>query len=525
MLRCVLSCVGRSSSTLCRTRPTNLTTLKNELGRISTPWMLQAHFATQTLAKYERSQSFAKLNDAHVAYFRQLLGQSGVLTEQEDIQPYNHDWMKKFHGNSACVLRPASTEQVSNIMAYCHKNNIAVVPQGGNTGLVGGSVPVFDEVVLSLGRMNKVLAFDEYSGIVTAEAGVVLENLNSYLEERGFIMPLDLGAKGSCQVGGNVSTNAGGLRYVRYGSLHGTVLGVEAVLADGRILDGLTTLRKDNTGYDLKQLFIGAEGTLGVVTKVSILAPRKPKSIHVAFVGVNSYEDVLKTMQLAREDLSEIVSAIELLDRDSMDLVVKHIPGARDPLSSPFPFYVLLETSGSNVAHDREKIDAFLASAMEKNLVLDGTLAQDSTQIKQLWTLRESIAESLSKEGAVYKYDISLPVKSMYDMVEKMRQRFKSLNIPVGGVVGYGHLGDGNLHLNIYSPKFDRQVLDAIEPFVFEETAKERGSVSAEHGLGLTKTPYIHLSKSPEMISLMKQIKQLVDPKGILNPYKVLPSK
>jgi len=467
-----------------------------------------------------RDPRFAQLSDSDISYFTDLLGADGVLSDESELQRYNNDWMNKFHGASQLVLRPRNASDVSAILRYCNERMLAVVPQGGNTGLVGGSVPVFDEIVLSMQRMNKVLSFDPYSGIVIAESGVVLEQLNSYLEERGFVMPLDLGAKGSCHIGGNVSTNAGGLRYVRYGSLHGNVLGMEMVLADGRIVDNLSTLRKDNTGYDIKQLFIGAEGTLGVVTKLSVLAARKPKCQHVAVLGCSSYDHVLKTMQFARSELLEIVSALEFFDRPSLDLVLKHIPNTRDPLSSSFPFYMLIETSGANEEHDQEKLNRFLESAANEGLIEDGTVAQDTTQGHSLWQLRESIAESLSKEGTVYKYDISLPTRTMYDMVEKMRERLADKH---AGVVGYGHLGDGNLHLNVHTPHFDPEVLALIEPYLFEQTALERGSVSAEHGMGLSKNVYMPLSKSVEMIDIMRQVKNMFDPKGILNPYKVLP--
>jgi len=472
-----------------------------------------------------RDPSFAQLTEEDVRHFRGIVGEEGIVQDEAELHRYNNDWMNKFHGASKLVLRPKSSAEVSAILSHCSARRLAVVPQGGNTGLVGGSVPVFDEVVLSMGRMNRVLKLDEYSGIVTCEAGVILENLNSYLEERGFVMPLDLGAKGSCQIGGNVSTNAGGLRYVRYGSLHGNVLGLEVVLADGRVVDNLSTLRKDNTGYDLKQLFIGAEGTLGVVTKVSILAARKPKFQMVALLGCASYAHVLQAMQQARADLLEIVSAIEFLDRDALALVLKHIPGARDPLEKTHPFYMLIETSGANEQHDQEKLQRFLESAMEKSLILDGTVAQDTAQSRALWSLRESVAEALSKAGAVYKYDVSLPVAGMYDLVNKIRDRLHAGTDAgeVGGVVGYGHLGDGNLHLNVHSPKFSKKVLGLIEPYIFEQTSLERGSVSAEHGMGLSKAQYIGMSKSPEMVALMRQIKSVFDPKNILNPYKVLP--
>lgn len=282
--------------------------------------------ARQAFATFARSSSFAQLTDAHIAHFRALLGgeassAAAVVTDADALAPMNRDWMNKYHGKSTLALRPSSTEQVAAIMRYCNEQHLAVVPQGGNTGLVGGSVPVHDEIILSLQRMSRIESFDAVSGVLVCEAGCVLEALDTHLSQHGFMMPLDLGAKGSCMIGGNVSTNAGGLRLVRYGSLHGTVLGVEVVLADGRVLDLLTTLRKDNTGYDLKQLFIGAEGTLGVVTRCAILVPRRPQSTQVAYLACASYEKVLETMCSAREKLGEIISAIEFQDRRSLEYV------------------------------------------------------------------------------------------------------------------------------------------------------------------------------------------------------------
>jgi len=372
---------------------------------------------------FQRDSRYAKLNESDVKFFKSIVGESGVLTSPNDTQPFNTDWMHKFKGKGSVVLRPKTTEQVSALMKYCNSKKLAVVPQGGNTGLVGGSVPVFDEIVLSTSLMKDIISFDEISGIVTCQAGVVLQQLQSYLEQRNHIVPLDLGAKGSCQIGGNVSTNAGGLRLLRYGSLHGTVLGVEVVLADGTILDLLTHLRKDNTGYDLKQLFIGAEGTLGMITKVSILTPPKPQSVNVAFFGCKSFEHVRQSYGQAKLHLAEILSAVEFLDRQSMDMVTQYIEGARDPFSSAYPFYMLIETSGSNKQHDEAKLNFLLEKLMSEgdSLILDGTVAQDMTQALSLWKLREAISESLQRAGTVYKYDVSIPLEYFYELVQIMR--------------------------------------------------------------------------------------------------------
>ncbi|XP_074172769.1 D-2-hydroxyglutarate dehydrogenase, mitochondrial isoform X3 [Rhinolophus sinicus] len=333
-------------------------------------------------------------------------------------------------------------------------------------------------------------------------------------------MPLDLGAKGSCHIGGNLATNAGGLRFLRYGSLHGTVLGMEVVLANGTILSGLTSLRKDNTGYDLKQLFIGSEGTLGVITAVSILCPPKPKAVNVAFLGCPGFAEVLQTFSSCKGMLGEILSAYEFMDAECMQLVGHHLQLASPVQESPF--YVLIETSGSRAEHDAEKLSDFLEQVLGSGLVTDGTLATDQRKIKALWALRERITEALSLDGYVYKYDVSLPVERLYDLVTELRAR---LSPRAKHVVGYGHLGDGNLHLNVTAEAFSASLLGDLEPYVYEWTAGQQGSVSAEHGVGFKKKDILGYSKPPEALQLMQQLKALLDPKGILNPYKTLPSQ
>ena len=475
-----------------------------------------------------RSPQYAQLTADDIAHFRSILASpdTAVITDTDELAAVSIDWMKKYRGNAALLLRPASTAEVAAILHYCNERSLAVVPQGGNTGLVGGGVPLFDEIVLSLARLNRIVAMDEVSGIVTVQAGCILEQLSNYLDPLGYIVPLDLGAKGTCHIGGNIATNAGGLRLVRYGSLHGSVLGLEVVTAEGRIVDMQSTLRKDNTGYDLKQLFVGSEGTLGVITTANILTPRKPTSVHVAFLALHSFQAVLDVMVAARTQLSDIVSAIEFLDRPSMELVLKHIPGSRDPLTTPHPFYMLIETSGTRAEHDADKLNTFLEAAMAESQVDDGVVAQDDTQMKALWVLREHITDALGKQGTVYKYDISVPVHQFYEFVDHMRQRLTAVSGRLRlGVVGYGHLGDSNLHLNVWNEgDWDRELFELIEPWLFERVKAARGSVSAEHGLGQTKAKYIGYSKSEEAVELMRAMKRMMDPKGILNPYKMLPA-
>ncbi|MBN3298528.1 D-2-hydroxyglutarate dehydrogenase, mitochondrial [Amia ocellicauda] len=460
---------------------------------------------------------FTTVSQQDLDFFEQLLP-GRTITDPEVLESNNVDWLKSVRGSSEVLLRPQTTEEVSQILRYCNERRLAVCPQGGNTGLVGGSVPVFDEIILSTSLMNQVLSFDSISGILTCQAGCVLENLSHFLEERDFIMPLDLGAKGSCHIGGNVATNAGGLRLLRYGPLRGTVLGLEAVLAEGKVLNCLAALRKDNTGYDLKQLLIGSEGTLGVITAISIMCPRKPRSVNVAFLGCSSFQQLLDTFQHCRSMLGEVLSAFEFLDSACMRLVEDHLRLANPIKESPF--YILIETAGSNAVHDEEKLHNFLEEVMSSSLVTDGTVATEESKIKVLWALRERITEALRHDGYTYKYDISLPVEKIYQLVEDMRGH---LGIRAKSVVGYGHVGDGNLHLNIVSPTYDPALLSAIEPYVYEWTAKHHGSISAEHGLGLKKRNYIHYSKPPEAVAVMRNIKAMLDPKGILNPYKTLP--
>lgn len=468
---------------------------------------------------------FAKLSNEDVAFFKSVIeSDSGVL--QEDLDFYNEDWMLKYQGQSKLVLKPKTVEQVSQILKYCNDKKLAVVPQGGNTGLVGGSIPVFDEIVISTAAMNKIRSFDEVSGILTADAGVILETADEFLRERGYVFPLDLGAKGSCHIGGNVAANAGGLRLLRYGSLHGTVLGVEAVMADGTVFKGLSKLRKDNTGYDLKQLFIGSEGTIGIITGISILCPPKPTAVNVSFLGLESFEKVQQTFVRAKKELAEILSAFECMDAKSQDLVAQHSSLTR-PLSEEYPFYVLIETSGSNKEHDDAKLEAFLENAMTDELVLDGVVAMDETQLKNLWAWRELVPEASGKGGGVYKYDVSLPLPVMFDLVDAVQAKLEAGGLtgegnPVINAVGYGHIGDGNLHLNVAVSSYDKRVENVLEPFVFEFVQQHQGSISAEHGLGFAKRRFIQYSKDEDTISMMKQLKNHYDPNGILNPYKYL---
>ena len=417
-------------------------------------------YTTDLYPKLERDSRFSELTEEHVKFFKDTLVDDNAVIDgisqdaTDDLEPFNRDWMKKYRGHTKVVLKPKSTEEVSKVLKYCNDNMLAVVPQGGNSGLVGGSVPVFDEVVINLGRMNKIRSFDDVAGILVADAGVIMENADKYLKERAHVYPLDLGAKGSAQIGGNVAANAGGLRFLRYGSLHGNVLGIEAVLPDGTVVDDLCKLRKNNTGYDIKQLFIGGEGTIGIITGVSIFCPQKSKAVNVAYFGLESYEKVLEAFKEAKKQLGEILSAFELMDAESQKFVYKKT-GNKYPLEGKHPFYCVVETSGSNSEHDNEKLETFLEHVMSEEIVADGVVAQDDTQAAELWAWREGITEAIGHAGGTYKYDLSIPVKELYSIVEDARTRLESKDLigegkKVLGVVGFGHMGDGNIHLSKY---------------------------------------------------------------------------
>ena len=485
----------------------------------------QIKYTADAYPGLQRDRRFKTLDEQDVRFFKDLLGSESAVVDgvtqdaSDDLERYNADWMRKYRGKTRLALKPGSTEEVSKILRYCNDKMLAVNPQGGNTGLVGGSVPVFDEIVLNLSRMNTIRQFDEVSGILVADAGVILETADSFLAEKGYVFPLDLGAKGSCQLGGNVATNAGGLRLLRYGSLHGNILGLEAVLPDGTVLDDLSQLRKNNTGYDIKQLFIGGEGTIGIVTALSIVCPQRSPAVNVAFLGLDSYDKAQQAFTEAKKQLSEILSAFEMMDGQSQKLYAK-ATGAKLPLDGDYPFYCLVETSGSNSDHDGEKLNGYLEHVMSEEIVADGVLAQDETQAKSLWACREGVSEASQHFGGVYKYDLSIPLPHLYEIVEATRQKMRDADLidptddakPVLDVIGYGHMGDSNLHLNVATRRYDTQVEAALEPFVYEWVAARRGSISAEHGLGLAKKAFVGYSRSATMVRLMKQLKDFYDP-------------
>ena len=442
-----------------------------------------------------------------------IVGVTHVLTAAADMKPYLTDWRRQYSGPAECVVRPASTVEVSKVVALCAREAIAVVPQGGNTGLVGGSVPTGTrrELVLSLGRMNRIRSLDLLNDTATVEAGCILAAVQAAAADAGRLFPLSLAAEGSCQIGGNLSTNAGGVNVLRYGTAREQVLGLEVVLPDGRIWDGLRGLRKDNTGYDLKQLFLGAEGTLGVITAAVLRLHPKPTASATAWVAVASPAQAVELLATLRGRIGERISAFELVSRNSLEAVLTHVPDTRDPLGVAHPWYVLAEFGDSGTNED---LLERLAQALDGH---EAVLAQSVEQARALWRLRESIPEA---QFSNVKHDISVPVSRIPEFLEiadgGLRRSF-----PDAQIFCFGHVGDGNLHYNI-GPASLIPRRDAVNRIVYDAVARLGGSISAEHGLGQLKRDAIRSQKSPLEMELMRALKSALDPKGLMNPGKVL---
>jgi len=422
------------------------------------------------------------------------------------------------------VVKPTRVEELCKTLRYCNKERIGVVPQGGNTGLVGGSIPIDDEIIISLENMNTISVLDERNGVLECEAGCIVKNVQDFVKERDHLLPLDLGSKGSCMIGGCLSASAGGQYYKRFGSLHANTVGLEVVLSDGRILNMMNKNPKDNTGYHIPHLFIGSEGTLGIITRVALLCPTLPKSHNVCCIFCSSFSDVLQVLDVAKKELAEILAAFEYMDRTIIDLLHDTIQSFDKFNFNQHNFMLLLEVQGSNDAHDKEKIDNFLARLIAKNIISDAILAQDGKQSQQMWEARESCGLAVQQAGYTYKYDISLPIHYYYDMVLELKNHLKNLENPSLIVSSWGHLMDGNLHLNITSPNNfneDKQILSILNSFIYSSVIKKNGSISAEHGIGQCKKKYLPQMKSANTLQLMKDIKHLMDPVGILNPGKL----
>ncbi|MGD9952014.1 MAG: FAD-binding oxidoreductase [Burkholderiales bacterium] len=441
--------------------------------------------------------------------FAALVGERHVLTAPQDTAAYYRDWRRQFGAQALAVVRPASTAEVSGVMALCAREGIAVVPQGGNTSLAGASVPTGArrEIVLSLSRLNRIRALDALNDTITVEAGCILADVQKAAGEAGRLFALSLAAEGSCEIGGNLSTNAGGVNVLRYGNAREQVLGLEVVLPDGRVWDGLRALRKDNTGYDLKQLFVGAEGTLGVITAAVLKLHPKPAAQTTAWIGVGSPAQAVALLAALRARLGECVSAFELVSRACLEAVLAHDRSARDPLPKAHAWYVLAQ-------FDEALAPEVLAGAPQ---VEDAALAASAAQAQALWKIRETIPEA---QFSNVKHDVSVPVSRVPELIERAGAALAAA-FPGAPVYAFGHIGDGNIHYNVGDAALTAR-REEVNGVVYEVVDALGGSISAEHGLGQLKREAIRRHKPPLELELMRAVKQALDPQGLMNPGKVI---
>jgi FAD/FMN-containing dehydrogenase len=455
------------------------------------------------------------------------LGRPGiVLDEPGEVAAYTTDWTKKFSGEAPCVLRPHDTEEVALCVRACAKLGLKLVPQGGNTGLVGASVPRGGEVILSLSRLNKIEEFDAASATVLVGAGVVLQALHEDLAARGHVFPVDLGARGSCQIGGMIATNAGGIKVLRYGHMREQVLGLEVVLADGTILSNLNRLKKNNTGLDLKHLFVGSEGIVGVITRAMLQARPAPQALQTALLALDTRDRLPEFLTLVRDRLRGL-SSLEMITRDSIALYKEVEPEARLPFDQPYPACVIVEEETGAGESERDAFLERLSGILESGLAVDAVVAESEAQARGIWRLRDGVTEAISRAGLTHKFDVTVPPAAMPGFLAKMEE--------FGEEAGdlrtllFGHLGDGNIHVNMMQkPGLSNEAFYAKGPALAERiyghVAELQGSISAEHGIGIAKRAYLHHSRTAEEVELMRGVKRLMDPNGLLNPGVIVES-
>ena len=457
-----------------------------------------------------------------------IVGELGIVTGA-DAATFCTDWRGRYSGRARCVVKPASTEEVAAVVALCAQERIPMVPQGGNTGLVGGATPLHDgqAVVINLSRMKRIREIDAANNTLTAEAGCLLAEVQAAAAGADRLFPLSLAAEGSCEIGGNLSTNAGGVAVLRYGNMRELTLGIEAVLPDGRIWHGLRGLRKDNTGYDLKHLFIGAEGTLGIITAAVLKLFPRPRQAATAWLAVRDPAAAVELLSQLRGACGERVTGFEIVARPALELVLKHIPGARDPLAAVSPWYVLIELTDTLADVDLAgTLASVLGAEIAAGRVADAAMAQDLAQQQAFWQLRENISEAQRIEGLSIKHDIAVPVSHIAEFIARADAELRRA-FPAVRIVCFGHIGDGNLHYNLSRPEaaenadFIAQTPEANR-IVHDLVAALGGSISAEHGLGQLKRGEILRYKSAVEMDLMRAVKQALDPHGLMNPGKVL---
>jgi FAD/FMN-containing dehydrogenase len=460
---------------------------------------------------------------------KQTVGPNGWIESTDSMASYLSDWRQRFHGKATLVVRPDSTAQTAKVVRLCAESKIPIVPQGGNTSLCGGATPdpSGKAVVISLSRMNRIRSIDVANHTITVEAGCILKQVQDAAAQAGRLFPLSLSAEGSCQIGGNLSTNAGGITVLRYGNARDLVLGLEVVLPDGQIWNGLRGLRKDNTGYDLKQLFIGAEGTFGIITAAVLKLYPAPLERATGLVALENLGAVVELLARCRAATGDAVTSFELLPRAGIDLSLRFNPGARDPLEKRRDYYVLVElTSSETGAALRPKLETALSAALDDGLIADATIADSAEQAKQLWMMRECIVELQKVAGVSIKHDIAVPVSAVPAF---LTEAIAAVAVASPGVrpVAFGHVGDGNIHFNLYQPEggIGQDFLagqDQLTRIVHDLVMKHGGSFSAEHGIGQFRRAELRHYKSPIEIDLMRKLKRAIDPANIMNPGKVV---
>ncbi|MEJ6781072.1 FAD-binding oxidoreductase [Aminobacter sp. Piv2-1] len=457
------------------------------------------------------------------AQLSDIVGNSGLVMASEGLGRYCRDWSGDIVGIPLLVVRPRGVEQVSRIVAFCAANELKLVPQGGHTGLVGGGTPTDrgDEIILSLELMNEIGALDEHNFSLEVQAGCILENVRAHVADRGFVFPLALGSQGSCQIGGAIATNAGGLNVLRYGMMRELVLGLEVVLPDGRIWNGLKALRKDNTGYDFKQVILGSEGTLGVVTAATLKLFPQPTQIETAFVSLHSLEAVIDLYGLARRRLSDLLSAFELLTQEGVE-----ISGQANPLGEPAPIYVLIEVSASGPVDVRSLLESFLEESMGSGLIADAALATSTAQAASFWKIREEVIEAQLRRGRHLRTDVSMPISAIPAFIRIAGDVIGKISSDAI-VLAYGHVGDGNLHFNVVPPAYLDEgakvaFLHECEEAIFAVVDELDGSISAEHGIGRLKREAFLKRISPVHADLLQALRTAFDPAGTLSPGRML---
>jgi FAD/FMN-containing dehydrogenase len=460
--------------------------------------------------------------------FGEIVGTRHLIADPGDMERYLIEDRGLYRGRALCVARPGTVEEVSRLVALCDETHTKMVPQGGNTGLVGGQTPSEsgDEIVLSLARLTAIREVDPASNTMVVEAGVTLLHAQEAAEKVDRLFPLSLASEGSCTIGGNLSTNAGGTAVLAYGNARDLVLGLQVVLADGRVLSNLSKLKKDNTGYDLKHLFMGAEGTLGIITAAVLKLFPRPRARSTAFVGLASPKDALSLLTLAQERAGASLVTFELIPRIGVEFVLRHSPGARDPLSGRHAWYVLIELASQAEHGLEETAQSLLAEAIERGMVEDAALASSLDQRNDFWRLREHLSEVQKHEGGSIKHDVSVPVAAVPSFIDSATAAVEAA-LPGARVVAFGHLGDGNIHFNVSQPVgTDKAAFLArwheINDIVHAIVASYGGSVSAEHGIGRLKRDLLAKVKDPVALEVMRALKSTLDPKGLLNPGKVL---